>query len=499
MERILSFDATEVSRCQLCHDAPCSKACPQRAPVADIVRSLYFENYTGAAQALERVDCLGCAAPCESACLLTGAKDAVEIRRIFTEFEQTKDTLPAHRIDEVDLACNLCGIHLDNPFLLSSSVVSSTYDQLARAFEAGWAGASFKTVCNFPQHEASPRFSAVNSRGHAFYGFKNIEQLSDHTVEENLSVFRRLRDDYPSKVIVASIMGRNADEWTRLAERCEQAGASAIECNFSCPNMEDEDLGLTIGQSPELVERFTSAVKRGTSLPVLAKLTPNVGDMIPAALAARSGGADGISAINTINSITGVDIDSLVAEPPVQGKSMVGGYSGPAVKPIALRFISEMGRCEGLAGAHISGIGGIETWRDALEFLLLGAGSVQVTTAVMQYGYRIIDDLIGGLAEYLRCKGISSVEFLVGAAATSVVDHTQVERDIVQLPVFDRELCNGCGRCYLSCQDGGHQAIRIDEESRMPKLDAKRCVGCHLCKLVCPEGAIGVAAKAFLR
>ena len=496
----LYHDATEVGRCQLCYDAPCTKACPRGIPVADALRSLYLGNHHGAARALADKSCAGCDAPCEDACLLGGGKDAVEIRRVLSGFATDLPVLPTRERDDCDLSCDLCGVELENPFLLSSSVVASTYDMCARAFEAGWAGAAFKTVCSFPQHECSPRFSAVRKHGGAFYGFKNIEQLSDHSVEENLAIFRRLRENYPTKVIVASIMGTNEAEWESLARACEDAGAHVIECNFSCPNLEDQDgLGVTIGQSEELVERFTRATKRGTSLPVLAKLTPNVADMTPFALAARRGGADGIAAINTINSITGVDIDTLTAEPAVQGKAIVGGYSGAAVKPIALRFIAELAGCPELAGMHLSGMGGIETWRDGLEFLLLGAGSLQVTTAVMQYGYRIIDDLVDGLAAYLRAKNVARVRDLVGAAASSVVDHAQITRDTVLLPVIDRSRCNGCGRCYVSCMDGGHQAIAWDAATRTPRIQGKKCVGCHLCRLVCPEDAIGVADRAFKR
>jgi dihydropyrimidine dehydrogenase (NAD+) subunit PreA len=263
--------------------------------------------------------------------------------------------------------------------------------------------------------------------------------------------------------------------------------------------MENDDLGMTIGQSEELIERFTRAVKRGTRLPVLVKLTPNITDMVPMALAAKRGGADGIAAINTIKSITGVDIDTLVAQPAVQGKSMVGGYSGAAVKPIALRFISDLCRCEDLKGMHISGMGGVETWWDALEFMLLGAGSIQITTAVMQYGYRIIDDLIEGLSEYMKCKGIGSVRDLVGGAAKTVVDQNSIERGLIVFPVIDKERCNGCGRCYISCRDGGHQAIEFDPETRRPGLNGSKCVGCHLCRLVCSAGAIRAAAKPVRR
>lgn len=493
---IMTFDKSEVSKCMLCLDPPCTKACPQHPDVGGILKSLYFRNYIGAARKLD-CDCTYCNAPCVRACLHNDPKLPVDIQEIFMQVKRDTPVLPVSMIDEVDLSTDICGIKLENPFLLSSSVVASSYDMCRRAFESGWAGASFKTICSFPQHETSPRFSAIRHHSNAFCGFKNIEQLSDHSVEENMIIFEKLRKEFPTKVIVASIMGQNEQEWTDLAAKCEKAGASVIECNFSCPNMEDDDLGVTIGQSPELVERFTRATKRGTSLPVLAKLTPNITDMVPIALAAKRGGADGISAINTINSITGVDIDALVAEPAVHGKSIIGGYSGNAVKPIALRFISDLSRCEELQGLHISGMGGIETWRDALEFILLGSGSLQVTTAVMQYGYRIIDDMIDGLQEYMKAKGISSVKDLIGGAAGTVVDHHSIERDTILYPVFDYVLCNGCGRCYISCMDGGHQAIKFDCETRKPILIGNKCVGCHLCRLVCSAKAIKTARRAI--
>lgn len=496
---VLSFNLTDISRCVLCLDPLCSQACPQNAPIGSILQSLYFENYIGAVRKLGSLDCMYCNAPCEKACVLTRNDVPIHIRQTNMEMESCREYLPKRLIEQTDMATDICGVRLENPFMLSSSVVSSSYDMCKRAFEAGWAGAAFKTICYFPQHETSPRFSAIRNHSNAFCGFKNIEQLSDRSVEENLEAFRKLKEEFPTKVIVASIMGRNEEEWRRLAENCEKAGASVIECNFSCPNMEYDDLGSTIGQSEELIERFTRAVKNGTNLPVLVKLTPNVMDMVPMALAAKRGGADGISAINTVNSITGVDVDALVAEPAVQGKSMVGGYSGRAVKPIALRFISDLYGCEELKGLHISGMGGIETWRDALEFILLGAGSVQVTTAVMQYGYRIIDDLLDGLSEYMKCKNISSLRSLIGGANSTVVDHQSIERDSIVFPVFNKDACIGCGRCYVSCMDGGHQAIKFDSVTRRPELIGNKCVGCHLCKLVCSTGAIGLAKKAVRR
>jgi len=494
----LYYDKSEASKCLLCHDPECTKACPQKAKAGEIVRSLYFKNFFGAVRKLT-CDCTYCNAPCEKACVLAGSGDPVNIRNLMLAVKEEAETPFNYGVEDADLSTDICGVRLENPFLLSSSVVASSYDMCRRAFEAGWAGAAFKTICSFPQHEASPRFSVIRNHSNAFCGFKNIEQLSDHSVEENLHIFEMLRKDFPSKVIIASIMGQNENEWTGLAAKCEEAGASVIECNFSCPNMESDDLGVTIGQSEELVERFTAAVKRGTDLPVLAKLTPNITDMVPMALAAKRGGADGIAAINTINSITGVDINTLVAEPSVHGKSIVGGYSGPAVKPIALRFISDLNRCPELKDMHLSGMGGIEIWRDALEFLLLGAGSIQVTTAVMQYGYRIIDDLLEGLMEYMKYKGISSLKNLIGGASSTIVNHQAIERDTIRFPVFNYDRCNGCGRCYISCMDGGHQAISFDPDTRRPKLIGSKCVGCHLCRLVCSEKAIDTAKKEIAK
>ena len=257
----------------------------------------------------------------------------------------------------------------------------------------------------------------------------------------------------------------------------------------------ERGLGSDIGQVPELVERFTAAARRGTKLPLLAKLTPNVAAMSPAAEAAQRAGADGIAAINTIKSIMQLNPHTYVSSPAVRGQSAVGGYSGNAVKPIALRFLAELGQNPQLSGMHLSGMGGVETWRDALEFLLLGAGSIQVTTAVMQYGYRIIDDLKAGLNYYLHDKGIRQVKEIVGQALDSVSPTTDsLERDTVVFPKFDRQKCMGCGRCEISCADGGHQAIKLNEK-RQPVLNGRNCVGCHLCVLVCPNDAIKGTGK----
>ena len=488
----------DMLRCALCADAPCSKACGETDP-ARCLRSIWFDNEKGAASGLPEANpCVNCAAPCEAACVRPGE---VPIRalmtRLYDEVRPELELKPA--ADEERLRTELCGIPLENPFLLSSSVVASTYDMCARAFEAGWAGAAFKTISTLDIHEVSPRYSAITGDTGSIIGFKNIEQLSDHSVAENMEIFRRLKKNYPTKFILASIMGRDDEEWEELARECAENGADAVELNFSCPNMAEGGLGSDIGQVPELVERFTAAARRGTDIPILAKLTPNVAFMSPAAEAARRGGADGIAAINTIKSVIEVNPHTYVSAPAVHGMSAVGGYSGSAVMPIALRFIAELGKNPALAGMHISAMGGVETWLDALEFILLGADSVQVTTAVMQYGYRIVEDLKAGLKLYLEEKGFQSVREARGLALDTVSETTNVlERDTVLFPKFHREACIGCGRCMISCADGGHQAIRLGDDRR-PILDGKRCVGCHLCVLVCPARAITPSRKRISR
>lgn len=485
---------TDMLRCTLCQNAPCSSVC-KKIDCASMLRSIWFDNEKTAASRLPAENpCVGCPAPCEAACVRAHEVPIRElITRLHNEVKPELEISPPE--DENRLRAEFCGIPLENPFLLSSSVVASTYDMCARAFDAGWAGVAYKTICSFPIHEASPRFSAITGDSGSIIGFKNIEQLSDHSVAENMEIFRRLKGNYPTKFILASIMGQNEKEWEDLARLCEENGADAIELNFSCPNMADGGLGSDIGQVPALVERFTAAARRGANIPILAKLTPNVAKMSPAAEAAKRGGADGIAAINTIKSIIGVSPHTYVSAPAVHGMSAVGGYSGNAVNPIALRFISELAQNPVLAGMHLSAMGGVETWQDALEFLLLGAGSIQATTAVMQYGYRIIDDLKAGLNLYLAEKGLDSVEATRGLAVDSVSETTDVlERDTIVFPKFHREKCIGCGRCFISCADGGHQAIQLSKD-RKPILDPGKCAGCHLCVLVCPQRAISSSRK----
>ncbi len=484
--------------CMLCKDAPCSQAC-KKLDCAKLLRSIWFDNEDHAAAGLPAEHpCLGCDAPCENACL---QHDAVPIRKLISRLhsEVKPQVEPVEIKDEDRLKCDICGITLENPFLLSSSVVASSYEMCARAFEAGWAGVCYKTISTMDIHEASPRYSAIKGSDGAIIGFKNIEQLSDHSLAENMDILRRLKEKYPSKFILASIMGKDEEEWEVLARACQEAGADAIELNFSCPNMTESGTGSDIGQSPELVERYTASARRGCTIPMLVKPTPNVGSMSAAVEAAKRGGADGFSLINTLKSITNVNSHTYVSAPSVHGMSAVGGYSGNAIKPIALRFVSEVAQNPKTAGMHISGMGGVETWKDALEFIMLGSGSIQVTTAVMQYGYRIVEDLKDGLNRYLAEKGFTNVREAIGVAMDFVSPTTNVlERDTVVFPKFDSNKCIGCGRCAISCSDGGHQAITLNE-ARKPILDGKKCVGCHLCLLICPKNAVTAARKRIDR
>ncbi|NFG62221.1 NAD-dependent dihydropyrimidine dehydrogenase subunit PreA [Clostridium sp. CMCC3677] len=396
-----------------------------------------------------------------------------------------------------DLSIEFCGVKCENPFFLSSSPVGNCYEMCAKAFEAGWAGVMFKTIGFFMPNEVSPRFDSLRKEATSFVGFKNMEQISDHPLQQNLDDLRRLKENYPTKVVVASIMGENEKEWEDLAKLVTEAGADMIECNFSCPQMTSHEMGSDVGQNPELVKKYCEATRRGTHLPILAKMTPNIGDMSVPAIASMEGGATGLATINTIKSITGIDINSMTAKPVVNAKSSVSGYSGKAVKPIALRFIYELVKNEKLQGVPISGIGGIETWEDALEFILLGSSNLQVTTSVMQYGYRIVEDMISGLSHFMEEHGFEKLEDMVGIAVKNIIPAEDLDREYIVYPEVDEEKCLGCGRCYISCYDGAHQAIKWNVEERKPEVNKDRCVGCHLCALVCPVTAIGKGEIKF--
>ena len=471
----------EASRCLLCQEAPCSKACKTGDP-ARAIRAIRFDNSKTALRWVK---------DCSDADLERAEQACIHYNWPL----HIKEMLRSIQEDEVDdshypsLEISFCGIKCENPFFLASSAVCTNYDMVVRAFEAGWAGVFYKTICLQEIKEVSPRFDAMhNNATHGdFYGFRNMEQLSENPVELDFDILRRLKQNYPTKIVVASIMGQTEEEWIRLAKMAEEAGCDAVELNFSCPQMKHKGMGSDVGQDAELVRTYTACVKNSVSIPVIPKMTPNITHIEEPAMACVQAGADAISAINTIKSVT-MDEDAEVV-----GQRTISGYSGRAVRPIALRHILELAQMP--EKVELSGIGGIETWRDALEFIQLGCNNVQVCTAVMQYGYRIIDDLILGLQRYMAKCHITHLQELVGEQLPSFLKPSTINRDTIVYPKFNKDLCVGCGRCQMSCNDGGHQAIIFDAETRQPHLIGNKCVGCHLCRLVCPAGAIGVSKR----
>ena len=475
----------EASRCLLCQDAPCTKVCKHGDP-ARAIRAIRFDNHKPALRWVK--DCSDSDLErAEQACIHYNWPIRIkEMLRSIHPDDVDDSAYPALDID-------FCGIHCENPFFLASSAVCTNYEMVAKAFEAGWAGVFYKTICMQEIKEVSPRFDAMhNNATHGdFYGFRNMEQLSDNPVEKDFYDLHRLKTDYPTKVVIASIMGQTEEEWIALAKMAEEAGCDAVELNFSCPQMKHEGMGSDVGQNPELVRDFTACVKDNVNIPVIPKMTPNITHIAEPAEACIKAGADAISAINTIKSVT-MDADAEVA-----GQRTISGYSGRAVRPIALRHVLELAQMP--IKTELSGIGGIETWRDALEFIQLGCNNVQVCTAVMQYGYRIIDDLILGLQRYMAKRGISHLQDIVGEQLTKFLKPDHLDRDTIIYPKFDKQLCVGCGRCEMSCNDGGHQALVFDHDTRQPRLVGTKCVGCHLCRIVCPTGAIGLSKRITKR
>ena len=474
----------EANRCLLCQDAPCTKACKTGDP-ARAIRAIRFDNHKPALKWVK--DCSdGDLERAEQACIHYNWP--IRIKEMMHAIH--KDDVDESQYPPLDIT--FCGIKCENPFFLASSAVCTNYEMVANAFKAGWAGVFYKTICLQEIKEVSPRFDAMhNNATHGdFYGFRNMEQLSENPVEMDFDILRRLKQDYPTKVVVASIMGQTEEEWVSLAKMAEEAGCDAVELNFSCPQMKHKGMGSDVGQSPELVKTYTACVKGCVKIPVIPKMTPNITHITEPAEACLQAGADAISAINTIKSVT------MDAGAEVAGQRTISGYSGRAVRPIALRHVLELAQMS--EKPVLSGIGGIETWRDALEFIQLGCSNVQVCTAVMQYGYRIIDDLVLGLHRYLAKRGLKSLDSLVGESLPLFLKPDSLNRETIVYPKFNHELCVGCGRCEVSCNDGGHQAIVFDRETRRPHLVGTRCVGCHLCRLVCPAGAIGQSKRVAL-
>ncbi|USG63213.1 NAD-dependent dihydropyrimidine dehydrogenase subunit PreA [Sneathiella marina] len=390
-----------------------------------------------------------------------------------------------------DLTYNFAGIKTPNPFWLASAPPTDKEYNVVRAFEAGWGGVVWKTLGEDPPVvNVSSRYGAVNFNGQRMMGFNNIELITDRPLEVNLEEITRVKKDWPDRAVVVSLMVPCEEEpWKRILKKVDATGADGIELNFGCPHgMSERGMGAAVGQVPEYIEMVTRWCKKYSQLPVIVKLTPNITDIRHAARAAVRGGADAVSLINTINSITNVDLDQMAPMPTVDGKGAHGGYCGPAVKPIALNMVAEIARDPECGNIAISGIGGVSDWRDAAEFMALSCGTVQVCTAAMHYGFKIVDDMKTGLSNWMDSKGYKSIDEFRAMAVPNVTDWNQLNMNYDIKARINQDLCIKCGLCHISCEDTSHQAItasRVDGERHYEVVD-KECVGCNLCMLACP-------------
>lgn len=390
-----------------------------------------------------------------------------------------------------DLRCEIAGVRAPNPFWLASAPPTDKEYNVVRAFKAGWGGVVWKTLgLDPPVVNVSSRYGAVSYRGQRMMGFNNIELITDRPLEVNLQEIKRVKRDWPDRAMVVSLMVPCDEEsWKTILARVEWTECDAVELNFGCPHgMSERGMGSAVGQVPEYIEMVVRWCKQHSRLPVFVKLTPNVTNILAPARAAVKGGADAVSLINTINSITAVDLDRMAPEPVVHGKGAHGGYCGPAVKPIALCMVAEIARDPECQNIPISGIGGIETWRDAAEFMALGAGSVQVCTAAMHYGFKIVEDMATGLANWMDEKGYRTLAEFRGAAVRNYANWGDLDMNYKVIAQINQDLCIKCGLCHIACEDTSHQSIRQIKENGQRRYEVieEECVGCNLCMHACP-------------
>jgi dihydropyrimidine dehydrogenase (NAD+) subunit PreA len=398
-----------------------------------------------------------------------------------------------------DLTSNFIGIKSPNPFWLASAPPTDKEYNVRRAFEAGWGGVVWKTLGEAGPPVVNvngPRYGAIWGADRRLLGLNNIELITDRPLEVNLGEMKSVKRDYPDRALIASIMVPCEEAaWKAILPLVEDTGADGIELNFGCPHgMAERGMGSAVGQVLEYIEMVTRWCKQYSRMPVIVKLTPNITDIRMPAQAAMAGGADAVSLINTINSITSVDLDIFAPEPTIDGKGAHGGYCGPAVKPIALNMVAEIARDPITANLPISGIGGVTTWRDAAEFMVMGAGNVQVCTAVMTYGFKIVEEMISGLSQWMDEKQISDVADIVGRAVPNTSDWQHLNLNYIAKAKIDEDLCIKCGRCYAVCEDTSHQAILMSDD-RVFSVNDDECVACNLCVNVCPvENCISMNA-----
>lgn len=412
-----------------------------------------------------------------------------------------------------DLSIEFCGVKSPNPFWLASAPPTNSAYQVNKAFEYGWGGAVWKTV-GTPILNVSSRYGGWEYGGNKLAAINNIELISDRPLDVNLREIAEVKRLWPDRAVIVSAMFESDPKvWADAVKRIEDTGADAIELNYGCPHgMSERGMGSAVGQVPEYCTMITNWVTSAASIPVIVKLTPNITDIKKPAQAAIDGKADAISLINTINSIIGVDLDSFELRPNVGGKGGHGGYAGPAVKPIALSMLAETMQLPEIRNFEVpvSGMGGIQTWRDAAEYLLLGSSSVQVCTAAMHYGFRLIEELTDGLSNWLDEQGAKSVREIIGAAVPRYAAFNELDLAYKVVARIDQDTCIKCNLCYVACDEGAHQCIdltvdgaKVDPEvyrgppMAQPVVREEDCVGCNLCSLVCPvDGCISMVEVA---
>ncbi len=391
-----------------------------------------------------------------------------------------------------DLRSNLAGIKSPNPFWLASAPPTDKEYNVVRAFKAGWGGVVWKTLGEDGAPVVNvngPRYGAIHGKDRELLGFNNIELITDRPLEINLQEMKHVKMNWPDRAVVASIMVPCTEEaWKAILPRVEETGVDGIELNFGCPHgMPERGMGAAVGQVPEYVAMVVRWCKQYTRMPVITKLTPNITDIRAPARAAHEAGTDAVSLINTINSIVSVDLDNFAPNPTVDGMGTHGGYCGPAVKPIALNMVAEIARDPATRDLPISGIGGITTWRDAAEFLALGSSNVQVCTAAMTYGFKIVEDMITGLSDWMDAKGHKTIDDICGRAVPHITDWKYLNLNYISKARIDQESCIKCGRCHIACEDTSHQAISTSiKGARGFEVREEDCVGCNLCVSVCP-------------
>ena len=390
-----------------------------------------------------------------------------------------------------DIRSNFLGIKSPNPFWLASAPPTDKAYNVVRAFRAGWGGVVWKTLGEDPPivNINGPRYGAIYGGDRRLLGFNNVELITDRPLDVNLREIKQVKRDWPDRAVLVSLMVPCEEAaWKKILPLVEDTGADGIELNFGCPHgMSERGMGSAVGQVPEYVEMVARWCKQHSRMPVIVKLTPNITDIRFPARASKKGGADAVSLINTIKSIMEVDLDKMTPAPDTDGKGSHGGFCGPAVKPIALHMVAEIARDEETRGYPVSAIGGITTWRDAAEFLALGAGNVQVCTAAMTYGFRIVEDMIEGLKNWMDEKGYGRLDDFIGLANPNFVEWQDLNLNYVAKARINQDLCIKCGRCYVACEDTSHQAISNAKDGRrhFEIIDAE-CVGCNLCVCVCP-------------